>query len=124
MNKSYEKMASILRKLLEENNGFVNVPLDGNRKLVLCYRGVKEEIDDPECDHVFQTLSAGVFRRFEVQSGCKTTYTWMRFTSLDPHEFSSDFQGDFDGLSNQDIEGVAASLVFQKVQRDIRGMRL
>jgi len=117
MSNHYESMISVLHKSLESTNGLVKVPLN-DEEIVLCYRNTHDEIDDPECDEIFQALSPGVFRRFTVHTGDQTRFTWMRFSNLDQHELRSAFKRDFESLSDQDIEGIKVSLVFQKMKRD------
>lgn len=117
MSEHYESMISVLHESLQSANGLVKVPLDDS-EIVLCYRNTNDEIDDPECDEIFQALAPGVFRRFPVQSGDDFRYTWMRFSNLDQYELRSSFKRDFESLSDQELESVKVSLVFQKMKRD------
>lgn len=117
MSEQYGAMISVLHKSLEGTHGFVKVPLL-DEEIVLCYRNTKGEIDDPDCDEVFQALAPGIFRRYPVFSGGDKRFTWMHFTRLDKNELGAALKRDFEGFSDQELEGIKVSLVFQKMKRD------
>lgn len=117
MNESYNSLISVLKNSLEGMEGFVVVPV-GDEQTVLCYRNTNGEIDDPECDELFQALAPGVFKRFKVQTGDETRFTWMRVSNIDSYDMRSSFKRDFEGLTDQELEAIKVSLVFQKMKRD------
>lgn len=115
MSEHYNSMISVIQNSLEKTSGFVEVPLD-DVEIVLCYRKFNEMIDDPECDEVFQALAPGVFRRFTIQTGKDIRFTWMRVSSLD--DLSSSLKRDFEGFTDQQLDAIKVSIIFQKMKSD------
>lgn len=96
---------------------------DGDGQVVLALRRRGDEIDDPECGHVFRALEGGVFRRVRaVSSSGEETFRWLHLGPCLEDFLADVLRPDLEAMRREDLKAVPLELAFSSVVSR-RGMR-
>lgn len=116
--------AKAVTKGLESSQGRF-VRLGGEeRPILLALRGLGEEIDDPECDQLFETLRGGVFKRFESERDGVRSFRWMHLGPCTPEFLAEALRADFEDMDERDLRAVPIEIAFNSVMAEGRGQRM
>lgn len=116
MTEQLNSLIGVLHRTLMKSNRMVKIPVR-ETEIVLGYFSAFDKIDDPDCEEIFETRASGVFKRFTVYSGDQSRYTWMRLCGLDKEELKASLDPYFDDMTENDLEAIKVSLLFQSVKR-------
>lgn len=89
---------------------------DGAEALVLAYRKTGEVIEDPDSKDCFEVLESGVFKRCIRQRGDERSYTYLRFSSLEPEQLQGALSSSFESLPFETMEILPMDAAFQSMQ--------
>lgn len=89
---------------------------DENGEVVLCKRNRGEDIDDPDCDQLFEALSDGVYSRFRKISGNKEGFTWMMVCGADETSIDQYLEHSFKERSDLELAALGVQAVFQSAK--------
>jgi len=106
-------------RALEDCEAIVKVGFEGSR-LVLARRRKGDVIDDPECDALYETLDSGVYKRFDVLSGGKYGYRWMKLCGSLAEDIEESLRNLMKEMTEEELSSIAADAAFQSVMRKQR----
>ncbi len=86
---------------------------EGNEALVLAYRKRGEEIDDPDCDNLFEALQQGVFKRCLKISGDRTEFVYLYFAPLTDEYLDDALSPSLEALPPEVLETIPYDCAFQ-----------
>jgi hypothetical protein len=104
------------------SNTFKNAMKDGPSILVLetddgneafCYRRKGEEIDDPECEDVYQAQASGVYFRAVRMRGEEKDHVWLFACDGDEYSIDSFLEHRYLNRSELELAGMAVQTTFQ-----------
>jgi len=94
---------------------------EGDRQVVLALRRRGEEIDDPDCDQVFQALDGGVFRRVRaVSSGGEESFRWLHIGPCLDDYLADVLRSDLEAMPREDLQALPWAFAFATVVSSIR----
>ncbi len=89
---------------------------EGPEQLALAYRKKGTTIEDEACDHNFEALQTGMYRRFRKISGDREGFTWMRMSSIEEDDIRDALIENFNAMSHVDIESLPLDAAYQVMQ--------
>lgn len=102
---------------LESGRPFVRVTQDGP---FLAIKAAGDEIDDPDCDEVYEAMQGGLFARFEVERGDVRSWRWMRLGYADRDVLAAALAPVFSTLDDDALAAVPVDMAFQGLSSGVR----
>lgn len=115
MASDFEIFSNAIKNALKDGPPILRLD-DKNVEIALCKRNRGEEIDDPDCSHLFEVLSDGVYSRFRRISGNKEGFIWMMVCGASEQSIDRYLESTFKERSDLELAALGVQAVFQSAK--------
>ena len=115
MASDFQIFSNAVKNALKDGPAILRLD-DENGEIALCKRNRGEEIDDPDCDQLFEALSDGVYFRFRKTNGDNESFIWMMVCGADETSIERYLERSFKERSDPELAALGVQAVFQSAK--------